>query len=581
MTILLVGINAKFPQTNPAIRYLKKVLDKSNEGIEGTTPIKDTVLIQEFTINQSKTSVLRAIYMKKPDVLAFSVYIWNVDFVLALASDLKKILPKTIILTGGPEVVTSADIDSTIIGEGEPMIEKVLSDIREGRLEPIYNTGALADINRIPIAYEDFSQLENQVIYYESSRGCPFHCQYCVSGAEGDSGTFRQRSLSDTLSHLQLFLNARLKRVKLIDRTFNASKRFAYQVWKFLIENHNGTTNFHFEVVADLLDEHLLSLLETAPTGLFQFEIGIQSMNDKTLLEVTRRVQPEILTGNILRLLRGKNIFIHLDLIAGLPYETLDSFISGFNTVMKLRPHKLQLGFLKILKGTAMEKNAESLGIVYTKAPPYEILHTPWLSYEELCLLKSVEKVLDLYYNSHRFIKSLAFLLRFFNTPFDFFHALSVYFQDKGLNELNHSNEGYYRILYDFAASSLSCLSCSQYNDLLCSYLRFDLCSHEPVKKIPAFLQPESQSKLNEQYKNKMRELQKSMKTKSENTFYLEIFPFAITKELDDQLDIASSTSASTNLAFHPCIVQFDYNQRDVLGNAKACLLSSELSECF
>ncbi len=443
MKILLVALNAKYPQTNPAVRILKQVLNEAFGGLHD-------VVVREFSINQPKAFILSEIYNERPHIAAFSVYIWNVSMLSGLISDLKKVLD-TIVITGGPEILDGDDIDITVIGEGETVIADIVSDIENNTYASRYEASCTESLP--PFAYEDFSLLEHRAIYYESSRGCPNRCAYCVSG-----GTkFRLRDLEETFCDLRKFLAAGLKRVKFLDRTFNADRNYAYRVWEFLIQNNNGVTRFHFEIMADLLDEKSLTLLSSAPTGLFQFEIGIQSVNIETLKAISRKTNLEETFGNIKSLTQAKNIHIHLDLIAGLPYEDLESFKVSFNTVFNLNPDVLQLGFLKLLKGTRLKENAESFGIIYSESPPYEVLSTKWLSYNDLILLKDIDKVFDLYFNSKRFTSIVSSLNNFFKTPFDFFEALAKFFKANRYSENPHSVDRQHEILLEFAnAHSIS-----------------------------------------------------------------------------------------------------------------------------
>ena len=428
MKILLVAINAKYIHSNLAVYCLRACAGEHKGQVE----------IAEYTINHRKEDILADIYRRKPDVLAFSCYIWNREYVTSLIRDFHLLCREVPVWVGGPEVSYDArqfleefpQVTGVMAGEGERSfaalveayvhgygqsfcvdeepdangsMDQVLSGIRGivWRTEKggiCENPPAkLMDLDEIPFVYENMKDFPNKIIYYESSRGCPFSCSYCLSSIDK---RVRFRSLGLVLSELQFFLDQKVPQVKFVDRTFNCNHRHAKAIWRYLAEHDNGITNFHFEIAADLLDEEELALLSALRPGLAQLEIGVQSVNPETISEINRVMELSKLRDTVARVRAGKNIHQHLDLIAGLPYEDFDSFVHSFNEVYAMRPQQLQLGFLKVLKGSGMQENAERYGLVYRQEPPYEVLCTRWISYGELLKLKAVEEMVEVYYNS-------------------------------------------------------------------------------------------------------------------------------------------------------------------------------------
>lgn len=477
--VLLTAVNAKFIHTNLAIRTLKGYLLEHSS-------VSD-IELAEFTINQHMEIILREIYRRKPQVLGFSCYIWNIDIIARLVRELKKLLPETFIFLGGPEVsfepqnaIDSTGCDCVITGEGESAITELTNALAGGGTVPkiIFGTPVLLD--DIPFPYENLNGLENRIIYYESSRGCPFSCSYCLSS--GSSGV-RLLSLDRVFSDLKFFLDNSVPQVKFTDRTFNCDKERSLAIWKFLSEHDNKITNFHFEMAAELIDSETLDFLSTVRKGLFQFEIGVQSTNPDTLKAISRITLPDRLTPVINRLHEKGNIHLHLDLIAGLPYEGYDEFKASFNYVYSLRPHQLQLGFLKLLSGSRLKE--DNFDIVCLDYPPYEVIFTKWLSHDELLRLKNVEEMVEKYYNSGRFNKSIGYLESFFETPFDFFQELGDYFYSKNyhLKLLNKNDD--YEVLFEFAGGFCNA-------EKIRSYCLYDMYLHEKVKKMPDFLVKET-----------------------------------------------------------------------------------------
>ena len=412
MKILLVACNAKYIHSNPAVYNLRAY----------ASDCRDSVFIKEFTINQPKDEILKDIYRSGAGVVCFSCYIWNISFVKEIIEDLKKLLPDTAFWAGGPEVSfhgeellrTMPQLTGIMAGEGEETFRELagyyvknrgrLEDIR-GILfrqgEEIRNNGLRepVDLNKIPFVYEHIEEFSNRIIYYESSRGCPFSCSYCLSSIDR---RLRFRDLVLVKKELQFFLDNKVPQVKFVDRTFNCRHSHAMEIWKYILEHDNGVTNFHFEVSADLFTEEELKLLGQMRPGLVQLEIGVQSANPQTLKAIRRKTDLQKLENAVAGIKEKENIHQHLDLIAGLPWEDYESFRRSFNCVYKMKPDQLQLGFLKVLKGSAMEKEAKEYGMIFKTREPYEILSTKWLSYEEILKLKMVESMVEVYYNSGR-----------------------------------------------------------------------------------------------------------------------------------------------------------------------------------
>ncbi|WP_394925199.1 B12-binding domain-containing radical SAM protein [uncultured Robinsoniella sp.] len=449
MKLLLTAINAKYIHSNLAVYSLRAFAREFEEHIE----------IAEYTINHYTDDILQDIYKKKPDVIAFSCYIWNLEFVKILIEDLAKVLPDTRIWAGGPEVSFDAvtfleaypQVSGVMTGEGEQTFYDLsgyyvrggeLGNVRgityrNDRNEIVQNPcNPVMDMDTLPFMYGDMKDFTNKIVYYESSRGCPFSCSYCLSSIDKK---LRFRSLSLVEAELQFFLDHQVPQVKFVDRTFNCNHRHAQGIWNYIREHDNGITNFHFEIAADLLNEEELQLLGTLRPGLVQLEIGVQSTNMETIQEIDRVMDFESLKHIVARIHEGKNIHQHLDLIAGLPYEDYDRFIQSFNDVYALRPDQFQLGFLKVLKGSKMHQNAAQYGIAYKSRPQYEVLSTKWLSYEEVLKLKAVEEMVEVYYNSLQFAHTVRFLERAFGSAYEMFEQLADYYDRKGLGGMKHS----------------------------------------------------------------------------------------------------------------------------------------------
>ena len=462
MKILLVAVNAKYIHSNPAVYSLRAYAKEYRELIG----------IAEYTGNQQTDEILADIYQRRPDVAAFSCYIWNVEYIKEIIRNLRLVMPEIKIWVGGPEVSYNAiefleemsEADGVMAGEGEHTFLTLVRYYAEaaGSLEQIpgivrqkesggwgVNPAAkIPDMDDIPFLYEDLSEFTNRIIYYESSRGCPYSCSYCLSSIEKK---VRFRSLPLVKRELQYLLDRQVVQVKFVDRTFNCNHAHALGIWRYIQEHDNGVTNFHFEIAGDLLNEEELSILKKMRPGLVQLEIGVQSVNPKTILEIDRVMDLGVLSEITGRILEGNNIHLHLDLIAGLPFEDYESVVNSFNEVYYMRPHQLQLGFLKLLKGSKMHRKAGDYGIAGRQNPPYEVLYTSWISFEEILKLKGVEEMVEIYFNSHQFTYTMKKLLQAFKTPFAMFQAMSEYYENQKLTGQNHSRLKRIQILRSFA----------------------------------------------------------------------------------------------------------------------------------
>ena len=492
MKILLTACNAKYIHSNPAVYNLRAYADDC----------RDSVFIKEFTINQPKDEILKDIYRSGADVVCFSCYIWNISFVKEIIEDLKKLLPDTAFWAGGPEVSFHGEellrsmpqLTGIMAGEGEETFRELagyyvknkgrLEDIR-GILfrqgEEIRNNGLRepVDLNKIPFVYEHIGEFSNRIIYYESSRGCPFSCSYCLSSIDR---RLRFRDLVLVKKELQFFLDHKVPQVKFVDRTFNCRHGHAMEIWKYILEHDNGVTNFHFEVSADLFTEEELKLLGQMRPGLVQLEIGVQSANPQTLKAIRRKTDLRKLENAVARIREKENIHQHLDLIAGLPWEDYESFRRSFNCVYKMKPDQLQLGFLKVLKGSAMEKEAKEYGMIFKTREPYEILSTKWLSYEEILKLKMVESMVEVYYNSGQFQHTLNWIMRFYEDAFSFFESLGRFYEKKGYGEISHSRIRRYEILLEFLREETKIPEAEASQKMI-----YDLYLRENLKKRPCF----------------------------------------------------------------------------------------------
>ena len=468
MKVLLAAINAKYIHSNLGIYSLKTYGEKMLK--EWGLAEQAEISLAEYTINHQMEQILQDIYKRKPDVIGFSYYIWNISYVKVILADIKKVLPDVKIWAGGPEVSYHGEaflkeepaVDLVMMGEGEITFAHFLKALLEGEdLKQVpglmvrnadgtfTDTGfrQVMDMSQIPFPYAfmDMKELEHRIIYYESSRGCPFSCAYCLSSIDKK---LRFRSLDLVLPELEWFLQAKVPQVKFVDRTFNCKKSHAMAIWQYIRDHDNGVTNFHFEIAADLLDKDELDLLSTMRPGLVQLEIGVQSTNEKTLEAIRRKTDIEEIREITETINSWHNIHQHLDLIAGLPWEDLESFKKSFNDVYEMEPEQLQLGFLKVLKGSYMEELIPTCDLLYSAAPPYEVLCTKWLSYGDVLELKDIEEMTEVHYNSRQFTCTLKELEKEFDTPYEMFSFMAGYYNKNHLFGISHSRIARYEILW-------------------------------------------------------------------------------------------------------------------------------------
>ena len=493
MKILLAACNAKYIHSNLAVYDLQAY----------ASDYADHIVLKEYTINQQKDDIMRDIYLEHPDVVCVSCYIWNISFVKELMADLIKILPGADFWAGGPEVsydaekflTENSEFKGVMVGEGEETfkelagyyVEKNPQDLkdmtgicyRDG--DQIIHNGwrQIMDLSSIPFIYKDLSEFKNRIIYYESSRGCPFSCSYCLSSIDKK---LRFRDTETVKKELQFFIDNKVPQVKFVDRTFNCKHDHAMAIWKYINEHDNGVTNFHFEISADLLREEELQEMSTMRPGLIQLEIGVQSTNPDTIKAIHRTMDFEKLKGIVDRIHSFGNIHQHLDLIAGLPYEDYDSFRHSFNDVYALKPQQLQLGFLKVLKGSHMMEMCREYGIVYKTQEPYEVLSTKWLDYDHVLKLKTVENMVEVYYNSGQFQNTLEYLENFFQDAFSIYERLGSFYMEKGYGDVSHTRMRRYEILLEFL-EDVPEISMDQVKDQMV----YDLYLRENLKSRPGF----------------------------------------------------------------------------------------------
>lgn len=500
MKVLLAAINAKYIHSNLAVYSLRAFAERYLDSTE----------IGEYTINQQADEILIDIYRRNPDVLCFSCYIWNIAYVELLLRELPKIMPDTEIWLGGPEVSYNArdvlerfpQVRGIMRGEGEETFLELL-DYYHGKCDSLQRIAGITyrserggnggnagqvienpwrqvmDLSSVPFVYTDMEAFQNKIIYYESSRGCPFSCSYCLSSVDK---RLRFRELEQVKRELQFLIDREVPQVKFLDRTFNCNHDHAFAIWSYLAEHDRGKTNFHFEIAADLLNEKELQLIESMRPGLIQLEIGVQSTNEKTICEIRRKMEFKKVKAVVERIHAAGNVHQHLDLIAGLPYEDYESFHRSFCDVYALRPEQLQLGFLKVLKGSYMEEMAADYGLRYQDRAPFEVLSTKWLPYSDVIRLKRVEDMVEVYYNSSQFANTLELLEHAFPDAFVMFETLGSYYEEKGLHAVNHSRISRYEILFRFALKYDA-----QHQEEYREMLSLDLYLRENVKNRPDF----------------------------------------------------------------------------------------------
>lgn len=493
MNIILTAINAKYIHSNLAVYSLRAF----------AKPYLEEIKIAEYTINQTTDFILMDLYKKQPDVLCFSCYIWNIEYVLEIMTEIHKLLPQIPIWLGGPEVSYDAaavlksypQVTGVMKGEGEETFLEVL-DYYHGKKESLteiegitYRKGAeieenswrpVMDLSKVPFVYQDMEKFANKIIYYESSRGCPFSCSYCLSSVDK---CLRFRNLDLVKQELQFFLDHKVSQVKFVDRTFNCNQKHALAIWSFIHEHDNGVTNFHFEVAADILTEKEIALLQKMRPGLVQLEIGVQSTNPETITEIHRKMDFQKVAGIVKQINAGENVHQHLDLIAGLPYEDLDSFGKSFDEVYAVRPEQLQLGFLKVLKGSYMAEHQQEYELIHKDTPPYEVLSTKWLSYDDVLILKSVEEMVETFYNSGQFHHTITHLETYFSSAFEMYRRMGKFYERQGYHKQSHSRMKRYEILLEF----IKTVTLEKDLEFFRELLTFDLYLRENVKNRPDF----------------------------------------------------------------------------------------------
>ncbi len=495
MKVLLTTLNAKYVHTSLALWYIYQYSRRFHPEVE----------FKEYNINQDLAWVCGEIYREKADVIGFSCNIWNIEQILTISRRIKQVAPDTVIILGGPEVwedpegilEDNPEIDYIICGEGEIAFKEWLDELkspcpdfvkvrglvfRDG--ERTVRTVArpdIEDLSVLPFPYpEDLTPFRQKLVYYETTRGCPFQCQYCLSANEKGVRYFPMERVKEELLR---FIRAGIRQVKLVDRSFNCNLKWAKEIWRFLIA-HPGETNFHFEVVGDLLDEEAFEILKEAPAGMFQFEIGVQSTHLETLTLIRRRMDWERLAHNVRRLVAETKVFVHLDLIAGLPAEDYLTFGGTFNQTFLLNPHRLQLGFLKLLRGSGLRARAEEYGYRFTRETPYEVLGNRWITYDELLQLKTIEELLERYHNTGRFRAALAYLISRHASPFAFFESLAQWWKRRGLDEMSHKGKDYYGFLRDYSRDH------GFDTEVIRNLLKYDYLSGERSVELPEWAGP-------------------------------------------------------------------------------------------
>ncbi|MHB8128604.1 MAG: B12-binding domain-containing radical SAM protein [Mobilitalea sp.] len=570
MKILLVAVNAKYIHSNLAVYSLRAYASKYAKHIG----------LVEYSINHSEEDILQGIYEEQADVIAFSCYIWNIEMITSIVTELKKVQPKAKIWFGGPEVSYDAkkcleaqrDLDGIMIGEGEQTFLELLEyyveetkdldaisglafkDKVNGQIT-VTSVRQPLSLDAVPFPYEEMDTFHNKIIYYESSRGCPFACSYCLSSIDK---RVRLRSTQLVKKELKFLMDHQVPQIKFVDRTFNCNRKHTMDIWRFIKEQDNGITNFHFEISADLLQDEEIEFLSTLRPGQVQLEIGVQTTNPHTVEAIHRTMDLEKLSLNVARIKEGNNIHQHLDLIAGLPLEGIISFEKSFDDVYNLKPDQLQLGFLKILKGSLMETECKTYGISYRSKPPYEVLFTDQLSYVELLQIKGVCEMVEIYYNSGQFTYAINYLEHFFTSPMELYLALSDYYNNTGLALMAHSRIKKYEILLDFykemvldiLAAENRLLKVALFQEILV----MDLFLREDMKSRPSFAPIRPQQ-------NNLREIYEKHQI-DRKLIHIEQFTFDV---------IASAKSG--HVVEKNTTILFDYSKKDPLNKAAKLIL--------
>lgn len=561
---LLVAINSKYIHSNLAVYCLK-----------AATAYSDKVYIREFTINNQLEDILKNIYLEKPDVIGISCYIWNINYVKELLPELNKVLPGVKIWLGGPEVSYNTEeyagryenVAGVIKGEGEAVFKELMDCYMEGREKDIPSIPGITTVsdgkiidNPCTLVYDMSDSVmpyyaagykeddyKNKIIYYESSRGCPFSCSYCLSSVDKH---LRFRNTELVLTDLNVFLDNKVALVKFVDRTFNCNREHSRKILRFIRDNDNGITSFHFEIAADILEDEDIRIMNSLRPGLIQLEIGVQSTNQDTIKAIHRVMNLDKLRNNVTAIRKCRNIHMHLDLIAGLPYEDINSFRKSFNDIYDMKPDNLQLGFLKLLHGSLMREEKDKYGIVARDIPPYEVLYTKYLSYDDILKLKQVEKVLDMYYNSNMFVLSVRYLSGSFDDSFAMYELLSECFERRYSDGSLPSRNGKFELLYDFAGDYLNEHDMMVFGEML----RFDMYLRDNVKSLPecfAFNKDES-----------LRAKKYSGEHKLTKAEHIEIFKINPVEYRDNGNVVCGDT-----------VIYFDYLIRDYDNNATIKIL--------
>ena len=558
MKFLLTAINAKYIHSNLAVYelYAYAMQYKAPD-----LPLE--FAIAEYTINQHVDEILGEIYKQRPDVLCFSCYIWNIGYVTELVREYRKLCPGVPVWVGGPEVSYETErllleypqITGAMLGEGEQTFLELCEYYagRDGELGKIAGIAYRDDtgiwitsprepipMDRIPFCYGVTGDFRNRIIYYESSRGCPFCCSYCLSSVEK---RLRFRSVETVKKELAFFLEKQVPQVKFVDRTFNCSHEHAMEIWRFIHENDNGITNFHFEISADLLTKEELELLGRMRPGLVQLEIGVQSTNEATIGEIHRTMDIEKLKNAVRAIQSRNNIHEHLDLIAGLPYEDYEMFAKSFDEIYALKPNQLQLGFLKVLKGSYLYEHREEYGILYRDTPPYGVMQTDWLTFEELLCIRQVEEMLEIYYNSGQYDVTMKLLETQFESPFRMFRRLGEFYEEKGYFSMSHSRIRRAGILLEFAEEETGTA-----DGIWKESLTYDLYTRENLKSRPGWAPDAAE------WKGITRKFCKNGKQSHVERFYY-CFP--------DKCE--RTTDRLPERLKEPKYVLFDYTERDPL----------------
>ena len=589
MKTIITTLNSKFIHSALSIRYLKSFL----KGIPNVT-------VQEYTINQNSDFIAGELYKQRPDIVAFSCYIWNITNTLTICESLKIINPDIKIILGGPEVSFDGEellkkheyIDFIVYGEGEETFKELIISIIDADNDYkkikglIYREGEKIMVNEprpliqnldiIPSPYDYMTkELENKIVYFESSRGCPFNCKFCLSSTIKGVRFF---SLDRVKSDLEKLIDGKVRQVKFVDRTFNTNKEYAMEIMKFIIDKNPENMNFHFEVTAHLVDDEMLEFLKDVKEGLFQFEIGVQSTNPKTIEAIGRTTNFEKLKRVTKTIMGYGNIHQHLDLIAGLPYEDYTSFKTSFNDVYVLRPEKLQLGFLKLLKGSDLRCEKDLYGLKFLDKPPYEVLETNHISYDEMLRLKIIEDLLEKYGNEHYFENSIQFIINnFYGSPFELYEDFAYFWEEKGYHRVFHSREKLYNILYKFYVDNIQ-RDLDTFNEII----KFDYICNNKNPNIPKYLKrynvSEVQDKKHEFFKKDENLLKYLPSYKDESTrqiinnTHYELFKFNV-------LDLKQNNYNNKSSYKEDTIILFDYRKNKVLSKCEAYNITEEFNK--